>query len=365
MMKLRTAAALAVMVLVAAACSSDSGDETVGATLPTVSVVSDSPGADTPANDSPAGPELPPDTTGDPTTAVVSAEVIAEVDEPISGVVAPNGEFWLAQRGGRVVAFDPATGAVGDTILDLSGLTNAGGEQGLLSIAVDSDNLYVDYTDLIGDSHIDAHPLRVDGRPSAGVPLLTQQQLFTNHNGGGLVIGPDGFLYIGFGDGGGSGDPKSMAQNTSTLLGSIVRIDPTVGGDSPYEIPADNPFADGVDGAPEIFLTGVRNPWRFAFDPANDDLWIADVGQDKYEEVDLLLGANGSGRGANLGWNHREGLHKFSGDNSSSFTDPVFEYQHGGDPGGCSVTGGVVYRGAAIPALEGAYLFGDFCTSRL
>ncbi len=365
MMRSRTAVALAAIAIVAAACSSDSADEPVSATLPTVSVAPDSPGAHTPANGSPAGPELPPDTPGQPSTAVVSATVIAEVDEPISGVVAPNGEFWLAQRGGGVVVLDTATGVVGDTILDLSGLTNADGEQGLLSIAVDADNLYVDYTDLVGDSHIDAHPLGSDGRPTAGVPVLTQPQLFTNHNGGAMTVGPDGFLYVGFGDGGGSGDPKSMAQNTSTLLGSIIRINPTVGGPSPYTIPADNPFADGVDGAPEIFLIGARNPWRFSFDPTTGDLWIGDVGQDKYEEIDLLLAANGAGRGANLGWNHREGLHGFSRDNSPSFTDPVFEYRHGGDPGGCSVTGGVVYRGSAIPALEGAYLFGDFCTARL
>jgi len=355
-------AAFAAVAILAAACSGGAGDDPAIATVPTISV---QPDAGTPVDGQPSVAEMPADTPGDPATATVEAKVIAEVAEPISGVVAPNGEFWLAQRGGLVVVFDPTTGAVGDTILDLSDQTAAGGEQGLLSIAVDSDNLYVDYTDRVGDSHIDAHPLNTQDRPGERVPMLSQQQLFTNHNGGGMAIGPDGDLYVGFGDGGGSGDPQSMAQNTSTLLGSIIRVEPTVGADSPYAIPPDNPFADGRDGAPEIFLTGARNPWRFAFDPATGDLWIADVGQDKYEEIDLLLAANGSGLGANLGWNRREGLHRFTGGNSAEFTDPVFEYEHGGDPGGCSITGGVVYRGTAIPELDGAYLFGDFCTSRL
>lgn len=355
-------ASLTALAVLAAACSGGAGDEPAIATVPTISVPAD---AATPSGDQSSTPELPPDTPGDPTVATVSAKVIAEVVEPISGVVAPNGEYWLAQRSGRVVVFDPTTGAVGTTILDLTDKTIADGEQGLLSIAVDSDNLYVDYTDPVGHSHIDAHPLDAQGRPGEQVTFLTQRQLFANHNGGGMEIGPDGYLYIGFGDGGGSGDPRSMAQDTSTMLGSIIRVKPSVGADSPYTIPADNPFADGREGAPEIFITGTRNPWRFTFDPATGDLWIADVGQDKYEEVDLLLAANGSGRGANLGWNHREGLHRFDGSNSADFTDPIFEYEHGGDPGGCSVTGGVVYRGSAIPALEGAYLFGDFCTSRL
>ncbi len=310
-------------------------------------------------------PEMPPDTTGDPTEANVAAVVVAEVAEPISTAIAPGGELWLAQRGGRVVVFDPATGAIGDTVLDISGLTIATGEQGLLSIAVDSGNLYVDYTDTTGESQIDAYPLDPAGRPGARRPLLTQKQPFTNHNGGGMVIGPDGYLYVGFGDGGGSGDPSGAGQDPSTLLGSIIRIDPTPGSDTPYSIPAGNPFADGTDGRAEIYLTGVRNPWRFAFDPVTDDLWIGDVGQDKYEEVDLLVAADGSGLGANLGWNHREGLHPFQGNNSAEFVDPVFEYTHSGDPGGCSITGGVVYRGTRIPDLAGAYLFGDFCTSKL
>jgi len=340
--------ALVATALLAAACANDSPrEQPTVATLPTVERV------------------LPPDTPGDPSQAEVSATILTVVSEPISTAIAPNGEFWLAERGGRVVVFDPRTGKIGDTILDISDLTVADGERGLLSVAIDDSYLYVDYTNAAGDSQIDSYQLDAAGRPGVRRRILTQEQPFANHNGGGMVIGPDGDLYIAFGDGGSGGDPLGSGQDPSTLLGSILRIRPTPEADSPYSIPSDNPFADGSDGRPEVFLIGVRNPWRFTFDPATDDLWIADVGQDIYEEVSLLLGVNGSGLGRNLGWNQREGLHRFKGQNSPGFTDPVFEYAHDGDPGGCSITGGPVYRGSEIPELAGAYLFGDFCTSRL
>lgn len=361
-MKFTFIAVFALLTLAISGCADDPPQSSPAvATLPTTSNPPPAASVDGPH----ASTNLPPDTHGVPADASVEAQVIAVVSEPISTAVAPNGEFWLAQRGGIVVVLDPGTGLIEDTVLDISSLTSPGGEQGLLSIAVDHDNLYVDYTDTVGNSNVDAYPLDNEGRPGDRHPLLTQQQPFTNHNGGGMAIGPDGSLYVGFGDGGGEGDPAGSGQDSSTVLGSIVRIDPTPGAPEPYAIPATNPFANGVDGRPEIFLTGVRNPWRFTFDPVTDDLWIGDVGQDLYEEVDLFLAANGGGVGANLGWNHREGLHEFKGGSSADFTDPVFEYVHGADPGGCSVTAGSVYRGSAIPELQGAYIFGDFCTSRL
>ena len=206
--------------------------------------------------------------------------------------------------------------------------------------------------------------LDAGGRPAERHHLLLVEQPFGNHNGGGLAIGPDGHLYIGMGDGGRAGDPLGAGQDSDQLLGAMLRIDPTPGGADPYVIPADNPYADGTDGRPEIFMDGVRNPWRFSFDPITDDLWIADVGQDAYEEVNLMLGPNGWGLGGNLGWNRREGTHEFRGAKPENNIDPVFEYAHNSSaPTGCSISGGVAYRGTEIPDLVGAYVFGDFCNS--
>jgi len=251
-------------------------------------------------------------------------------------------------------------------MVDISAETVAGGERGLLGITADAESLYVNFTDLGGDTNIDAFVLDPDGRPGERHQLLLIEQPFGNHNGGGLAIGPDGHLYIGMGDGGSGGDPLGAGQDPNQILGSLLRIDPTPGAGSPYAIPADNPYADGVNGRPEIFAIGLRNPWRFSFDPITDDLWIADVGQNQWEEVDLLLGANGYGLGANLGWNLREGTREFSGERPAANVDPVFEYPHAGStPSGCSISGGVVYRGLEIPDLIGSYVFGDYCESSL
>lgn len=303
---------------------------------------------------------------GDLTRVAVTGSLLGSYAEPVDTTVAPNGELWLAERGGTVSVLDPVTGRLGDIVLDLSAETVAGGERGLLGLATDDDHLYVDFTDLDGDTVVDAFTLDADGRPDQRHRLLSIEQPFANHNGGGLRIGPDGHLYIGVGDGGAGGDPLGAGQDPDQLLGSLLRIDPTPGAATPYAIPADNPYADGEGGRPEIYAIGLRNPWRFSFDPITDDLWIADVGQNEWEEIDLLLGANGSGRGANLGWNLREGTHEFSGERPEGNVDPVFEYSHaGGSPTGCSVSGGVVYRGLAIPDLIGAYVFGDYCESSL
>ncbi len=372
-MRSTAAVAIAALGLVAAACSdvpsSTPAGTTTTATVPsTTADTATVPDAATTlpplpeSSTAPATTSLPP---GDPSQASVTATVIATLDEPIATAIAPDGGVWLAQRDGRVVEFDPTTGESGATILDISSLTTAGGERGLLSIAVDADHLYVDYTDQSGNSNIDVYALDPDGTPGERRPLLQLDQPFANHNGGGMAVGPDGMLYVGFGDGGSGGDPLGSGQDPTSLLGSVIRIDPTPDGDSAYSIPPDNPFADGAEGRPEIFITGLRNPWRFAFDPVTDDLWLADVGQDRFEEVDLMLGSDGWGRGENLGWNDREGFHDFAGGDSEGFIEPVFEYPHDGNPGGCSVTGGLVYRGGQIPELHGAYLFGDFCTARL
>ena len=290
---------------------------------------------------------------------------VLTLDEPIDMAVAPGDDLvWIAERAGRVSRVDLERGAVVETILDITAETVATGERGLLGIAVTDRWLYANYTDLAGDTRVDAFEREGTRLSSRRRTILFQAQPFSNHNGGDLAIGPDGFLYVAFGDGGSGGDPLDAGQDPTTWLGAILRIEPTPDAAEPYAVPVDNPFAasQGGAGRPEIFLTGVRNPWRFTFDRATGDLWIADVGQDAYEEVTVLLAANGGGLGANLGWRLREGLHRFTGDEPPNHADPVWEYSQ---DDGCSVTGGYVYRGTAIEELYGAYVFGDYCTSRL
>jgi glucose/arabinose dehydrogenase len=243
-------------------------------------------------------------------------------------------------------------------------------EAGLLGIAfhprfAENGEVFLSYTatgaPLI--SRISRFVSRDGGRtvdPASEVVILTQPQPFANHNGGQIVFGPDGFLYIGLGDGGSGGDPQGNGQNPNTLLGKILRIN--VDSRTPeqgYGIPPDNPFAGG-GGRGEIFATGLRNPWRFSFDRTGGKLWAADVGQNAWEEVDIIV------RGGNYGWNAREGAHCFEpaqGCRTEGLIDPVAEYPNAA--GDCSVTGGYVYRGAAVPALAGNYLYGDFCSGKI
>ena len=299
--------------------------------------------------------------------ADVDAQVILTLDEPIDMAVAPGDDLlWVAERAGLVLRVDMERGQVVETILDITAETVATGEQGLLGIAVTDRWLFANFTDLQGNTQVEVFEREGTGLSGRRRTILTQTQPFRNHNGGDLAIGPDGLLYVGFGDGGSAGDPLDAGQDPTTWLGAVLRIQPTPGGVEPYGVPPDNPFVAGeghsVAGRPEIFLIGVRNPWRFSFDRATGDLWIADVGQDSYEEVTVLLAANGGGLGANLGWRLREGLHSYAGDEPPGHADPVWVY---GQDDGCSVTGGFVYRGAAIEDLYGAYVFGDYCTSRL
>ena len=303
-------------------------------------------------------------THGNMFAAEVTLQTVLTLDEPIDMAVAPGDDLvWIAERAGRVLRVDLVRGEVVETVLDITAETEATAERGLLGIAVTERWLYANFTDLAGDTRVDAFERDGTGLTGRRQMILFQSQPYSNHNGGDLAIGADGYLYVAFGDGGSGGDPLNAGQDPTTWLGAILRIEPTPDGSVPYVVPTDNPFA-GLDGLgqPEIFLTGVRNPWRFSFDRATGDLWIADVGQDRYEEVTVLLAANGGGVGANLGWRLREGLHRYTGDKPSGHADPVWEYSHGD---GCSVTGGYVYRGTAIEGLYGAYVFGDYCTSRL
>ena len=252
-------------------------------------------------------------------------------------------------------------------LLNLDNQVITEGERGFLDIefSPDGKRLYVSYSaEPDGTSTIVSYPY--DGTKldtSKPKVVLTVGDFAANHNGGDLEFGPDGFLYVAMGDGGGGGDPNGNGQKKDSLLGKILRIDPEgATGDQRYAVPADNPFADG-GGKPEVWSYGLRNPWRFSFDPTTKDLWIGDVGQDQWEEVDLLPASKGGGKGANLGWNEMEGSHGFDGgSNPDGGVLPVYEYKlH--DRGTCAVTGGVVYRGGPVTDLEGAYVFGDSCQS--
>jgi glucose/arabinose dehydrogenase len=255
-------------------------------------------------------------------------------------------------------------------VLDISGEVGSNGnEEGLLGLAFSPSGteLYLYFTDRDGAIRVVEYAVRegtVDGGSRRDVLTVAHPQ--SNHNGGQLAFGPDGLLYIGTGDGGNAGDvgpghvEGGNAQSTGTLLGKILRIAPLAAGGAPYTIPPGNPFAAG-GGEPEIFALGLRNPWRFSFDRETGDLWIGDVGQNVWEEIDMLPA--GTGAGANFGWNRLEGTHEFGGDPPEGAVSPVLEYSH--DGGNCSVTGGYVYRGAAIPDLRGAYVFADYCAGEL
>ncbi|MCB9135038.1 MAG: PQQ-dependent sugar dehydrogenase [Anaerolineales bacterium] len=244
-----------------------------------------------------------------------------------------------------------------------------GNEQGLLGLAFHPDYaqngfFFVDYTDNKGDTVIARYQVSTDDSnhadPNSETILLQIRQPYPNHNGGHLAFGPDGYLYIATGDGGSGGDPEGNAQNSFTLLGKLLRIDVNT---KPYLSPADNPFAQTGDGLKEIWAYGLRNPWRFSFDRLTGDLYIGDVGQNEWEEIDFV--AAGTPGGLNFGWDVLEGTHPYEGSAPSglALTAPIWDYSHA--TGTCSVTGGVVYRGVALPAWNGVYLFGDFCSGQI
>jgi hypothetical protein len=242
-------------------------------------------------------------------------------------------------------------------------LVSRGSEQGLLSIAFHPDYaangyVFLSYTDTLGASKVMRY--QASGpealNPASAVEILSVAQPYTNHNGGLIAFGPDGMLYVGLGDGGSGGDPQGNGQNTATLLGAILRLD--VDGAAPYAIPPDNPFVGAAGARGEIWVYGLRNPWRFSFDRVTGDLYIGDVGQNAREEVDVQPA--GSPGGENYGWNVMEGSACYDAATceTQGLVLPVAEYTHGE---GCSITGGYVYRGTAVAALQGRYLFADYC----
>jgi glucose/arabinose dehydrogenase len=299
-------------------------------------------------------------------TSLTARLVASGFRNPLDLQAAPGDRerLYVVEQGGRIrVVRNGQLQAA--PFVDLSGRVASGGERGLLGLAfhpqfATNRRFFVNYTNPEGDTHIAelraTSPDTAD--PGSERVLLTVAQPFANHNGGGLAFEGSGRLLIAVGDGGSGGDPLGNGQRVDTLLGKILRID--VDGGTPYAVPADNPFRATAGALPEIWAYGLRNPFRIAVDRATGDLYIGDVGQNRVEEVDVSL-ASGRG-GENFGWNVTEGSQCYSpasGCNRSGLTLPVYEYSHAE---GCSVTGGVVYRGCRMPDLAGTYFFGDFCT---
>ena len=300
---------------------------------------------------------------------------LAGLDRPLFLVQAPGdaSRHYILEQSGRVrLALDGELQA--EAFLDLSAevfdpTARGGGERGLLGLAFhpgfeENRRFFVNFTDGEGHTRVVEYAAPSGDRadPTSARLILKVEQPYTNHNGGCIEFGPDGFLHIGMGDGGDKGDPDNRAQDLSTLLGKLLRID--VDGGEPYRIPPGNPFVGIKDARPEIWAYGLRNPWRFSWDPGTGDLWIADVGQKAWEEIDMEPAGDAGGR--NYGWRLREGAHCFDPPEDCDrpgLVDPVFEYSHA--TGGCSITGGYLYRGDALSGLRGKYLFADWCAGKV
>ncbi|MDQ4058148.1 MAG: PQQ-dependent sugar dehydrogenase [Actinomycetota bacterium] len=349
-------ALVAMVALVASGCSGIEEEE------PTASR------PDRPSSSSPSPKDSGSPTQGarfDPASVDLGLEPVAGgLDSPLGVAHAGDGSgrlFIVEQTGTIRVMRDGEV--LDEPFLDVSEAIVAGGEQGLLGLAFHPDfarngRFFIDYTDVNGDTvvaevAVSEDPDRAD--EDSVRALLQVDQPYANHNGGQLAFGPDGFLYVAMGDGGSAGDPENNGQNTDVLLGKLLRLDVDSG--DPYGIPDDNPFANG-GGAPEIWAYGLRNPWRFSFDSQTGDLWIADVGQGEFEEVNRRPANAG---GLNYGWDRMEGLECYAGEDCDPAGKivPISGYNH---DSGCSVTGGYVYRGKDFPELRGGYFFGDYCS---
>ena len=301
-----------------------------------------------------------------PALRVTLTPVVTGLSEPVAFAPrAGDAALYIAEQHTGQVRVILGGALLSTPALDIGSDISLGGEQGLLGLAFSPDGtkLYVDYTDTAGNTQIDEYAMTASrtANPATRRNLLSVTQPFANHNGGQLAFGPDGMLYIALGDGGSGGDPQGNAQNKASLLGKILRISPTPNGSSPYSIPPGNPFVGDPHARPEIWDFGLRNPWRFSFDRLGGAMWIADVGQDVSEEVDYA--APGVG-GLNYGWNLREGRRAYNrGRQPKGGVNPVLAYVHNG--GGCAVIGGFRYRGSAIPALVGKYVYTDFCLGKI
>jgi glucose/arabinose dehydrogenase len=308
---------------------------------------------------------------GDPPVGQVAdgpglrAELVADdLDLPLQVVSAPSDpRLFIVEQTGRVLVYEPDSGLRDEPFLDLSDRVSCCGERGLLSLAfhphyATNGFAFATFSDGDGATRVERFTVSADPNalsPASAKLVIVVDQPYANHNGGLSVFGPDGMLYVGLGDGGSGGDPQGHGQNLGTLLGSMLRLD--VDTEQPYEIPPDNPFVGRAGAREEIWAYGLRNPWRFSFDSESGELYIADVGQNLWEEVNRVPAGEG---GHNYGWNVMEGSRCYNAQSCSQvgLTLPVYEYDHGE---GCSITGGYVYRGTAIPSVIGHYFFADFC----
>ncbi|WP_294819955.1 PQQ-dependent sugar dehydrogenase [uncultured Flavobacterium sp.] len=303
----------------------------------------------------------------------IDLQVVAQgLNQPTDIAYGYDDRMFVTEQGGKIkMIVQVEDDADITTFLDLSTLVDTQSDEGgLLGMTFHPEfetngYFYVNYTNTEGNTVIARYGLNATdlnlAEPNSAVILLTIDQPYANHNGGSLKFGPDGYLYIGMGDGGGAGDPENRAQNINTLLGKMLRIDVSETG---YTSPAGNPYL-GVDGADEIWATGLRNPWKFSFDRTTGDLWTGDVGQGDREEINHVPSTEA---GVNYGWRCYEGLEEFDMSECSGingFTAPVAQYTHDTTDGGCSITGGYVYRGSIFTNLQGKYVFADFCTNKI
>jgi glucose/arabinose dehydrogenase len=312
-----------------------------------------------------------PASAGESGGGLVRLQKIASVAQATAMAVrADDPARYIALQEGTVVAVrgnGNGNGEEPETVLDITGFVRAGGERGLLGLTFSPNGgkLYVHYSGAAaGETVVEEYEF-TNGRPDPATRrvLLTVPQPQPNHNGGELTFGPDGLLYLGLGDGGGRDDRGAghaaigNGQSLETLLGKILRIDPRPSGGMAYTVPASNPFVGRAGARPEIYAYGLRNPWRFSFDTKTEDLWVADVGQNEWEEVTRI--PSGDAAGANFGWNLYEASHRFRDGPETDVVMPVVETSHA--VGNCSITGGYVYRGTRIPKLRGWYLYTDYC----
>ncbi len=355
----RASAALVLSVALVAfvGCGGDDDDSASRASLSTARA-STTTAPSTPATAAPttvAKPDLA-------NAKVKLTQIASNLDSPVAFATRPGDDrFYVVEQPGRVRIIDNGA-VVKQPVLEVA--VSSDNEQGLLGLTFSADGkkLYVDYTDPNGDTNVDEYTMNGDTADvSSRRRLLFIEDPYPNHNGGQVTFGPDHMLYITLGDGGSAGDPQNRAQNLGELFGKILRIDPTPNGNSPYSIPADNPFVGTSGARPEVWMYGLRNPWRFSFDRATDDVWIGDVGQGDWEEVDYSSLATAAG--SNWGWNLREGTHEYKGAAPTGAREPIYELPH--TNGNCAVTGGYVYRGSKIPALRGAYVVADYCRAEL
>jgi glucose/arabinose dehydrogenase len=374
MIPLRRLLGVALVAALAWGCggSGQATPSTAGPTAPRPSVSAAAGASASPSTGGSPGTPAPAGSFAPAGLAVTMEPFVDGLDSPLAAVNAGDGSgrVFVVEQGGLIRIVNDGR-LLPDPFLDISAEISSGGERGLLGLAFHPDypqdpRFFVDYTDTSGDTHVASFtvdPSNPD-RANQGSEqrLVFVDQPYANHNGGALGFGPDGDLYIALGDGGSGGDPHGNGQKLSTMLGKILRIDVGKPDATSYTDPPDNPFVSTEGAEPSIFLYGLRNPWRFSFDRATGDLWIGDVGQGAWEEVDV---ARKGTSGENYGWNRMEATHCFrpsEGCDENGLTMPVAEYSHSD---GCTVIGGYVYRGSAQPALAGGYVFGDYCSGTI